>query len=361
MVEKGIFEMPQPFIDVDNLAVHETPWVDARPQHNSPLNAATLNATLASLGTTVQKTLLIAPGDWDINQPVSVPENVHLHFEAGALLQIKSGAALTIGGSLDAPLMQIFDMQGGTVVQSMTTRIAEIYPQWWGAEGDGVHDDTAAIQYALDFIGSVRPCTLSFTSGLWVIQNINITIPQIVYVRFGGGATLRIVGVTVFMNGLFEAFIDQIFELVGTGRVHLGTREIRDIFPQWWGAKGDGTTPDTAALQAALDAAADGIDSLKRRCVVLPENTYLVTSTLTIGCDLRGQSSPLQGNGAVILYTGTTACLYNIAPYGNGTIIKNIRIEMQNNNNDVYGILCENGHVYGSLRMFKFSAIPIRM
>ncbi len=339
--------MPQPFIDVDNLAVRVTPWVDARSQHNSPLTAATLNTALGSIGGD-KKTLLIAPGDWDINVPVSVPENVHLRFEAGARLQIKSGATLTIGGSIDAPLSQIFDMQGGTVVQSMTTRVAEIYPQWWGAVGDGTTNDTPAIQSALDFIGTVKPCTLFLTSGLWRIQDNNVTISELVYVRFGGGATLRVVGITVFMNGLFEAPIDQIFELQGTGRVKLGTREIRDIFPQWWGAKGNGSDDDTDAIQRALDAAADGIDSLKRRCVVLPENTYLVNSTLTIRSDLRGQSSSLTGHGAAILYKGQGACLRNITPYTTGMIIRNLKIDMRENTNDnVTGIHCQDGHVQG--------------
>jgi len=66
-----------------------------------------------------------------------------------------------------------------------------------------------------------------------------------------------------------------------------------------FGAKGDGTTDDTTAIQAALTAGAGNK-------VYFPTGTYKVTSTLTIS---TGTSIEFNGNNAVINYTGTGACL----------------------------------------------------
>ncbi len=185
-------------------------------------------------------------------------------------------------------------------------------------------------------------------TGQWNV-NANVIFPPNINVRFEEGAFLRITNnAIVTFKGTLDAPLSRIFRVV-SGKVHLDSANLDEVHPEWWGAKGNGAADDAAEIQAALDAATSGVNSTRRRTVALLNKTYKVDSTLTIGCDLRGGASPLSGDGTVILYTGTTACLYNVAPYGNGTIIKNIRIEMQNNtNNDVYGILCENGHVYGA-------------
>ena len=69
-------------------------------------------------------------------------------------------------------------------------------------------------------------------------------------------------------------------------RVYSGPVNVR-----WFGAKGDGTTDDTAALQAALNAS---------QSTLFPAGTYLVTSTLTLD---GFASRRLDGYGAVIKFT----------------------------------------------------------
>jgi len=66
-----------------------------------------------------------------------------------------------------------------------------------------------------------------------------------------------------------------------------------------YGATGDGTTDDTAAIQTALTVNAGNK-------IYFPTGTYKVTNTLTIS---TGTSIEFNGNNAVINYTGSNACL----------------------------------------------------
>jgi len=76
-----------------------------------------------------------------------VPAQVALRFEDGGCLTISAGRELLIQGSVEAPLQPIFTGPGR--VQFVAGRVREVYPQWWGACGDGRHDDTPALRAAI--------------------------------------------------------------------------------------------------------------------------------------------------------------------------------------------------------------------
>ena len=78
----------------------------------------------------------------------------NLDFHAGGLLQPAAESALILAGNVISPITRIFDitLQGSSVTFGPTVLMPEVYPQWWGAKGDGSNDDTAAIQAALDSV-----------------------------------------------------------------------------------------------------------------------------------------------------------------------------------------------------------------
>lgn len=70
---------------------------------------------------------------------------------------------------------------------------------------------------------------------------------------FAGGKFSIASGKTLTINGPIQAVPVQLFE--GLGTVAFGQGAISTVLPQWWGALADGSNDDTAALQAAINAA----------------------------------------------------------------------------------------------------------
>lgn len=86
----------------------------------SPSQGAIVNA-INSIGTR-QATLYLCPGVWSITSNLTIPSNIQICPINGAIFAVSSGASLAIGGN------------------------EAIYPEWFGAKGDGTTDDTAAFQ-----------------------------------------------------------------------------------------------------------------------------------------------------------------------------------------------------------------------
>lgn len=101
-------------------------------------------------------------------------------------------------------------------------------------------------------------------------------------------------GKTLTISGKFTAGDYQIFSGAGT------VTGLRYINAKWWGATGDGTTDDTIALQAALNAITD------YSSFTLPSGIYNITSKLTLDGstgDISMIDFTFEG-GAYILATG---------------------------------------------------------
>jgi len=124
-------------------------------------------------------------------------------------------------------------------------------------------------------------------AGTYLIdQDVTCTAP----LHFAGGKFSIASGKTLTINGPIQAPLAQIFE--GLGTVAFGQGAIPEVYPQWWGALADGSNDDTAALQAAINAA----DFL-----FLPAGTYS-TSPLNLHSNLV-----IQGAGAATRIVQRTA------------------------------------------------------
>ncbi|MBI4232478.1 hypothetical protein HY605_04565, partial [Candidatus Peregrinibacteria bacterium] len=141
------------------------PWVDARAYNSAAFNDTTISAAITAIGS-AKKTLLLAPGTWTISNSVTVPSNINLRFEQGAVLSVGATYTFTINGPIDAPLVQIFS-GSGTVSLSHSYK-GKVYPHWWGADPTGATLSNSAFTAAF---GATGPLILYLAEGTFKLEN----------------------------------------------------------------------------------------------------------------------------------------------------------------------------------------------
>lgn len=110
------------------------PLVDVRAYGAEGTKVA-IDAALATIGP-AHRTLYLAPATWLIHDDLTIPDNVNLKLERGAILSIDDTKTLTIKGTIDAGPYRIFSWTGTGKAVLGPRSIREAYPEWWGAKAD---------------------------------------------------------------------------------------------------------------------------------------------------------------------------------------------------------------------------------
>ena len=112
--------------------------------------------TASAAAVAANQALLFPPGTYRIATTTTVL--AYARFAKGALLSPGSGVVFTLRGGLEAGPYQVFTTGAGTFkIASADARVSLFLPRWFGATGDGAHDDTAALQATADLIASSTP------------------------------------------------------------------------------------------------------------------------------------------------------------------------------------------------------------
>lgn len=176
----------------DNERLRHLEMLERPPCVVGTLDGLTYAMANLAAGVTTDGAIYLAPGNYPVNANYTIPANVHLVIPKGSYFTVAMGVILTVDGTVEAGLYQIFVYVGTGAVSF--TRVKEVYPQWWGAIGDGVTDATAAFEAAgASFSGTLGVSaiggTVRIASGTYVINDWNPT-DEIVYRGSGMEATI---------------------------------------------------------------------------------------------------------------------------------------------------------------------------
>lgn len=144
-----------------------------------------------------EASLRLPSGIYDITGNFTVPSNIHLIFEKGAMANIASGVTLTLDCTLEAGPYQIFKWAGTGKVLFKRAVAGEMPLRWWGAKGDAVTDDTAAIQKAFNTVDAaawpgIPGRIIGIPTDTYLVETITFApCAQNRWELYGNGATLK--------------------------------------------------------------------------------------------------------------------------------------------------------------------------
>ena len=95
----------------------------------------------------------------------TIPAGFTLRFAPGARIDVEQGGTLTLNGTVACGMQPVIT-GAGSVKGSPENDY--IYPEWFGAAGDGKTDDTKALQTAADLAGRSRGKMLKIGSGRYL-------------------------------------------------------------------------------------------------------------------------------------------------------------------------------------------------
>lgn len=145
----------------------------------------TLNAAVTAIGAT--PCTLVVVDEQTLTAETTIPSTLHLVFFKGGKITL-GNYNLAINGPMDPyPLSQIFDDSGSGSVGFGAGYVKEVYPEWWGAVGDGSTNCAAAISSAISSISSIGG-RIVFSSGIYYLGTTQVTIDGCKAITFEGAS-----------------------------------------------------------------------------------------------------------------------------------------------------------------------------
>lgn len=144
--------------------------------------------------------------------------------------------------------------------------------------------DTAKFEAIKTIVGATNPATIRLpyklnTARRCKVNNLTITA-NITLDNSDGSGVFVVTGQTLTAVGPVVSSPRQMFfnATAGLGTVSFtGNKKLTEVFPEWWGAAGDGAVDSTATIQAALTAVVTAGGTLR-----FPAGSYKTTAPITL-------------------------------------------------------------------------------
>ena len=268
-----------------------------------------------------------------------------INFADGGTGAAETGTRLTsIGGVLTLTKVDSSHIKH----RSLPHTLEQAGDHYYDVRGYGTEGSHTAIVAALAAIG-VNNRILYLSPGPWVLTD-DLTIDENVRLLIPPGAVITIPTTkTLTINGTLDAGPYQVFNCIGTGAVSLSLQSCKEVLPQWFGAAGDGSTDDTAALEDAVAATPAGgviraVGTFKTTGLLVEKNISFVTDSLALyGSQSPGGTFKAAGNQAYVLkFLGVFAAdaSTHLHPY-----LKNINIDGDDKTISDAGLVMEYCHL----------------
>jgi len=133
--------------------------------------------------------VIVPSGVWTVTEDLEVDRSVSLTLQSGALIQVQAGRTLKVNGPFAAPMNSIFGSDGKVVFSGEVPH--KVFPAWWGARGDGRHDDTESIQRAID---SLEGGEVYLGRGIYLVGS-STKVPGVAFLTVKANITLSGAGI----------------------------------------------------------------------------------------------------------------------------------------------------------------------
>ena len=169
----------------------------------------------------------------------------------------------------------------------------------------------ASLDAAIAAIGStVTMLTISTTVNVLS----NLTVPSTLDLVILNGGLISNSTHTIAINGLFYSGLQQCFS--GSGAITFGVSSTNRVYPEWWGALGDGITNSSSAITSAITSLNTGGEVQFSSGIYL-FNVTLNKSNITISGVGRSSTGAKGGVGGTIFQAYSTAS--PVLQIGDGT------------------------------------------
>lgn len=200
------------------------------PNHGLAFDGVT-NDRPGWVGLDASKAYDVPPGTSLISTSATITAKA-LRFGGGALIKPASGAVITINADIIAGLHQIFDLSAGGTV--LLTGVREVFPQWWGATGLGVINDSPALQNTFDaaaassvtaFVGTAARPAVNLGKFKYRISTAVATGPYATIVA-DRAALMPDAGVAAFTTTAYQVRIRGVLFIGGAKAVTIASNNV---------------------------------------------------------------------------------------------------------------------------------------